>query len=172
QSLLSVTFPFTVRVTLAIGEELFGIANAAGGAAILLASLLSGRLKHFLKIKYMPHYMLLMSVAVIPIAIVTMLPPENYLLPFLLLVLGFMMIMFIFTFVNIVVMTHAQTHVPAPLVGKSIGIISSIANLATPIGQFILGGLIENLAGLQFALYFGIALITLALAAVARKAIV
>jgi MFS family permease len=160
QSMLSVTLPYTIRITFAMREEFFGFANAAIGAAILLASLVAGKLKNFMKVKYLPYYIAILSIGTIPVALSVMLSPEGGIFPFLLLTSGFMLLMFTFTILNILVMTHAQTHVSAQMVGKTIGIISSISNIPAPIGQFTLGRLIERLADTQFVLYLAIALLT------------
>jgi MFS family permease len=170
QSMLSVTLPYTIRISFAMREEFFGFANAAIGAAILIASLLAGKLKKFMQIKYMPHYIAILGIGTIPVALSVMLSPAGGIIPYLLLTSGFMLCMFIFTLLNILVMTHAQTHVPAQMVGKTVGIIFSIANIPAPVGQFTLGILIERLADTQFFLYLTIALLTFILGIVVKVA--
>jgi MFS family permease len=168
QSMLSVTLPYTIRIGFAMSEQFFGFANAGIGAAILLASLLAGKLKNFLKIKYLSYYIVILAIATIPVAISVLISPENIIIPFILLTGGFMLLMFTFTLLNILVMTHAQTQVPAHMVGKTIGILFSISNIPAPIGQFTLGRLIESLGDAQFIIYFSIAVMTLIIGVVVK----
>ena len=172
QAMMSVTFPYMIRVTFEMNEELFGFANAAVGAAMLLGSFISGRVKNYTQTKNIPNFMFVMAGSAIPIAISAALPSENSIAPFLLLTGGFMLIMFIFTSLNIMIMTHTQTHTPKHMVGKSVGIILGIANLTAPIGQLSLGRLIEWLADAQFVIYLVVAVITFALGVIAKKRLI
>ncbi|MCL2573685.1 MAG: MFS transporter [Defluviitaleaceae bacterium] len=168
QAMFSVAFPYMIRITFGMSEQFMGFANAATGAAILIGSLMAGKLKKYLKLNRLHLFIASMALAVIPIATSTLLPETSGILPFLVFVSGFMLIMFTFTLVDISVMTYTQANVPTHLVGKAIAIFVSIANLSAPVGQLLLGWLIENLAGTHFVLYMSIAVFTLLLAVVAR----
>ena len=169
QPMLSVTFPFTIRVALGMSEEFFGFANAGIGASILLGSFVAGKLKNFMKIKHLAYYIAILGVATVPVPLSMLLPLENSLAPYLLLTSGFMLIMFIVTLVNVLVMTYIQTHVAVQMVGKAVGITFGMANISAPIGQLILGRLIEGLADAQFVIYLLIALLTFALGVTIKK---
>jgi len=169
QAMLSVAFPYMVRIGFGMSEQSVGMANATLGAAILIASLVAGRLRNHLRLSRLPYFIAAIGVAVTPIAISTLLPLDNVLLPFLIFVVGFMFIMFTFTLVDISVMTYTQSNVPPHLVGKAIAIFISIANLSAPIGQFVLGFLLENLSEGRFALFISIAALTVLLAIFARR---
>ena len=169
QAMLSVAFPYTVRIGFGMSEEIVGFANATIGAAILIGSLVAGRLKNYLGIKRLPYFIIAIGLSVAPIAISMLLPASSGVLPLLMFIASFMLIMFVFTLVDISVMTYTQANVPPHLVGKAVAIFISIANLSAPIGQFVLGFLIENLGDWQFLLYLAIAALTVLLGVVAKK---
>ena len=169
QALLTVTFPFMIRVHLGMSEQLFGVANAAIGASILIASFAAGKLKRFMQVKYLPKFFAVQAAATVPIALAMPLSAAGSLAPYLLLVFGFMAILFIFTFINILAMTYMQTNVPPSMMGKTIGLVTSIVSLPAPAGQFAMGLLIENLGEAQFALYLAIAAAVLILGLMSRK---
>ena len=168
QAMLSVTFPYMIRITFGMSEEFFGLANAAIGASMLIASLVSGKLKKYMEMQNLPYFVAIVGIASVPIAISALIPPSG-LMPFLLLTTGFVMSMFVLTLTNILVMTYAQIHVPAHMVGKAIAIVITIANVAVPVGQLAMGLLIENLADTQFALYLSIAALTFLLGLASKK---
>ena len=168
QALLSVAFPYMIRITFAMSEQAFGFANAAIGFSILIASLLSGRLKNYMRMEHLPYYVSIMGIISAPIAISVIMGAGN-IMPFIVMTASFMAIMFIFTLINILVLTYTQIHVPKQMVGKAIAMVITIANLSAPIGQFVMGLFIENLAGGQFALYMGIAIFTCVLGLAARR---
>jgi len=172
QAMLSVAFPYMVRISFGMSEQSVGMANAAIGAAILVGSLVAGRLRNYLKIDRLPYFIAAIGLAVTPIAISVLLPAGSGILPMLLFVASFMIIMFTFTLIDIAVMTYAQANVPVHLVGKAVAIFMSIANLSAPIGQFVLGLLIENLGDVQFVLYIAIAVLTVFLGFIAKKHLV
>ena len=169
QALLSVTFPFMIRVYLGMSEQLFGFANAAIGASILIGSFAAGRLKRYMHMRYMPRFFVIQAAATVPIAMAMLASWAGALAPYLLLTFGFMVIMFTFTLINILAMTHMQTHVPPQMIGKVIGLVSSIVSLPAPAGQFAMGLVIEHLGQAQFVLYLSIVAIVLALSLVAKK---
>ena len=168
----AIALPYMMRVTFVMGEQAIGFANAAIGSSVLLSSLLAGRLKKFMTMKYLAHIVAIVGIFVIPIAISAMFSPStntNGILPILLLVGGFMLISFMLTLTNILVATYAQTHVPSHMIGKVIAIVITIANFSAPIGQFIMGFLIGGLGDAQFALYIAIAVLTFLLGIASRK---
>ena len=169
QPMLSIAFPYTIRITFGMSEELFGFANAAIGAAMLTGSLLAGRLKRYMQIRHLAYYIAIIGIATVPIAIIMIMPSQNSILPFLLLVANFMFIMIAFTLVNILITTYTQANAPKHIVGKAIAIFISIANLSVPIGQFVMGSLIENLTDAQFVLYLAIAALTVLLGVASKR---
>jgi len=169
QAMLSVAFPYMVRIGFGMTEQFVGIANASIGAAILIGSLVAGRVRKYLNINRLPYFIAAVGVAVTPIAISTLLPADYGFLPFLVFLAGFMFIMFAFTLIDISVMTYTQANVPPHLVGKAVAIFMSIANLSAPFGQLVLGLLIENLGDWQFMLYLAIAALTVLLAVVSKR---
>jgi len=167
QAMLSVAFPYMIRITFAMSEEAFGFANAAIGVAVLSGSLLSGKIKKYLELKHLPYYLAAIGVVTTPIALSLMLPGGIF--PPLLMIASFVLIMFIFTLINILVMAFTQIHVPAQMLGKTIAIILSIANLLAPVGLFALGWLLENMGDVQYVLYFGIGLFMVVLGVVVKR---
>ncbi|MCL1997460.1 MAG: MFS transporter [Turicibacter sp.] len=169
QAVMTVTFPYVIRVSLGMSEELFGFSNTAVGASSLLASLMAGRLKKILEIKSLPKFMFIMAVLLI-FVVVSVLEINTY-VAYISITVGKMSIMFLFTLINITVLSHVQRAVPADMVGKTIAIISALANMAVPAGQMVLGRLITPLdgLGLHFVLYVMISVFTLFLAGVSRK---
>ena len=172
QAMMSVAFPYMLRISFGLGEQTIGIANALLGLAVLTGSLAAGRLKKHMKINRLPYFIGTIGLSTTPIAVSVLLPTGNVAVPFLIFIASFMLIMFVFTLVDISVMTYAQSNVPAHLVGKAIAIFLSIAQLSAPIGQFALGFMIENLADGQFVLYLAIAALTVLLGFVSRKTLV
>jgi len=169
QAMLSVAFPYTVRISFGMSEQFVGMANASIGAAVLIGSLVAGRLRNYLKIDRLHYFIMAVGLSVTPIAISILLPTSGPALPLILFIASFMLIMFAFTLIDIAVMTYAQSNVPPHLVGKAVAIFVSIANLSAPIGQFVLGLLIENLGDGQFILYLAIAALTVLLGIVSKK---
>jgi len=169
QAMLSITYPYMVRVTFGLSELHFGAGNAAIGAATLIGSLVAGKLRKYLQIHHMFIYIGIIGIATIPITLSAALPIGDAIIPYFLLVAGFMAIMFCFTMTNIMIMSYTQTNVPIHIVGKVMALIMTIANMSTPAGQFVMGLLIEGLAEWQFILYAVIVVITLGLAMMAKK---
>lgn len=169
QSMLTIAFPYMIRVGLDKSEMFFGIGNAAVGLAILTASIMAGRLKKYMRLDNMGNLIMAIGLSTILVSIAAMPMAGNTMLPFVLLTTGFSLTMGSFTFVNIMIMTHVQSNVPAHLIGKVVAIVISIANASAPIGQYLLGLLIDGLAGYQFVLYGAIAAITVALGLLSKK---
>ncbi|MCL2202876.1 MAG: MFS transporter [Defluviitaleaceae bacterium] len=169
QSMLAVAFPYMLRITFAMSEASFGFANAGIGVAVLAGSLISGKIKKYMEIKHLPYYIALIGAFTAPIALSMLLPMEGTPFPPLLMISSFMLIMFIFTLINVLIMAYTQIHVPSHMVGKTIALILSIVNLSAPVGLFLLGWLLENMADAQFIIYFAIALFTLTLGLVAKR---
>jgi len=170
QSMLSIAFPYMIRITFAMGEEAFGFANAAIGIAVLTGSIVSGKIKKYLEIRHLPYYFVAVGVVTVPIAISLMLPPVS-IFPPLIMIASFMLIMFVFALIQILVMAYTQIHVPEQMIGKTIAIILSIANLTAPVGLFALGWLLENMIGVQFIVYLAVALFTLLLGMAAKRVV-
>jgi MFS family permease len=169
QAMVSVAFPYMIRIGFGMSEQFVGLANASIGAAILIGSLTAGRLKNYLKINRIPYFIAALGVAVTPIAVSTLISTYNNILPFSIFVISFMLIMFTFTLIDISVMTYTQANVPPHLVGKAIAILISIANLSAPVGQLVLGLLIENLGDGQFIIYLAITALTVLLGFTAKR---
>jgi len=167
QAMLSVAFPYMIRITFAMSEEAFGFANAAIGFAVLTGSVFSSKIKKYMKLKHLPYYLAAVGIATMPISLSLVL--LNGIFPPLLMISSFMLIMFIFTLINILVMTYTQIHVPAQMVGKTIAIILSIANLSAPIGLFMLGWLLENMVSVQYIIYLSVALFAFLLGVVSKR---
>ena len=159
-AMFSVAFPYTLRVVFSVREELFGFASASIGAAMLVGSLLSGKLKKFLKLNYMPFYISLLGIISLPISLSMLLPPENYMTAFIVFTAGFVLVSPVFSLINILIFIHIQTNVPSQMVGKAISTVVFIAQFAIPVGSFIMGLTLEILVGAQFFLYISIALLT------------
>ena len=168
-SILSVAAPYLIRVYFAMSEQFLAIANMGIGLSVLCASLLAGRLKRFLTLRYLPSYICVIAVTTIPIALAVLPGGSAVLLPFFLLVISCMCIIFLFSLFDIGIITHIQTNVPADMVGKVAAMLGAIANLFTPVGQLFLGVLIESLGEMQFVLYLGISLFVFVIGFVARR---
>jgi len=165
QALLSVAFPYLIRVTFAMSEEAFGLANAALGASILLASLLAGPLKRFVSVRHMPYYIIGMGICTVSVALSVM---GSSGILFFTMVGSFCLIMFIFTFVNILVLTYTQTQVPPDMVGKTVAINISLITLSAPIGLFMMGILLDRFQGAMFIVFFGISMFTIVLGVISK----
>ncbi len=123
----------------------------------------TGKLQKWVQIKYLPRWLGILGIVSLPLGIAVLpnlINSDNNLLPYFIFTLGFMFVMFIFSIINILAMVSVQEKVPSHLVGKVIAIMMSIAGLATPIGQFALGGLLETFSNLLFILFFAISILT------------
>lgn len=158
QAMVAVSFPYIMRVTFALPEEQIGIASAAIGISALLASIFAGILKKIMEIRYLAFYVAAIGGAVVPIAVGASFTAAAV-LPIVLLVGGFMAIMFILTLTNILVITYSQINVPPEMLGKVIAILTTFANFTAPMGQMTMGQMLENLPGAQFAIYGGVAVL-------------
>lgn len=173
-SAFSVAMPYVIRIIFEMSEEHFGFAQAGIGAAMLLGSVAvgTGKLGSWLHIKRIPKLLGILGIVSLPLAVAVLpnlINNENNLLPYILFTLGFMLIMFIFSIINILAMVSVQEKVPSHLVGKVMAIMMSIVSLATPIGQFLLGFLLETFASQLFILFFVISILTFLIGIIAKR---
>ncbi|MCL2604637.1 MAG: MFS transporter [Defluviitaleaceae bacterium] len=169
QAMLSVVLPYMVRITFGMNEEVFGFINASIGLVVIVGSLLSGKLKKYMEIKHLPYYFMLIGIVTVPIMVSVMLPSTINMLPPLLMVSGFMLIMFVFTISNILVMAYMQTHVPQDMIGKTSASFLTIVNVSAPIGLIVIGWLLESLVNFQYLIYMSVAIFTIMLGIVTKK---
>ena len=161
QALTAISYTYMMRVTFALPEEQIGFASATIGISGLLASIFAGRLKKIMEIKFLAFYVAAIGFAIVPIAIAASFTQAG-IVPVVLLVGGFMIISFVLTLTNILVITYTQINVPADMIGKVVSILSALVNLTAPLGQLTMGQLIEYLPDAQFILYGGIAIVLFA----------
>jgi MFS family permease len=169
QAMLSVGFPYAMRITFSMGEEFFGFANAAIGVAVLAGSIMSGKIRHYMEIKYLPYYFILIGLVTLPVGFSVTLPLGNRFFSAVVMVFGFVLIMFIFTLAKILLTTYTQTEVPPHMVGKTIAGIFTIIDISTPVGLLVLGRLIEISTAVQHNTYMAIAMFTVLLGYAAKK---
>ena len=168
QAMLAIAFPYMIRITFAMGDEVFGFANAAIGVAVLVGGFAAGKMKNSMQIKHLPAYIFLIGLVTVPIGVSLLLSREG-IMPFLMMVGGFMLIMFVFTLVNILVMAYTQANVPEQMVGKATAIFVSLAISSAPVGLMLFGWVLEGLGDRQFVLYLVVAGVTVVMGLVARK---
>ena len=161
QGLSAISYTYMMRITFALPEEQIGIGSALIGFAGLVASIFAGKLKKIMEVKYLAFYVAAIGIAIIPIAIAASFTFAA-IISIPLLVGGFMIIMFVLTLTNILVITYTQINVPADMIGKVTAILSAMVNLSAPMGQLTMGRLIENLPNAQFAIYGGFAVFLIA----------
>lgn len=168
---LSVTFPYIIRINLGMSEELYGVSQAIVTMGMILAGLLAGKLKSWLCLNYFYKWMYALGglVLVLSVSVYTPFFPNSKLIPFWIFNIVFMMIMLIASLLNITIMTSIQESIPEHLLGKVFALIVTITNLLIPIGQFILGIITEALSNQIFILFIGVSIVTMIVAIVTKN---
>jgi hypothetical protein len=169
QAMLSVALPYLVRITFAMREEAFGFVNAAIGVVVIAGSLASGKLKRIMEFRHLPYYFIVIGFVTLPIMASVLLPQAKGIAPPLLMLSGFVLIMFAFTISNILVMAHIQTHVPPQMLGKTSASFLTIVNVSAPLGLMAMGRVLESLANVQYVIYLSVAVFAVLLGVVTKR---
>lgn len=173
-SAFTVAMPYVIRIVFGMSEEFFAFTQSGIGVAMILGSIIVGleRMQKWLGIKNIPMWIGLIGVISLSLG-VSLLPwlinDENNLGAYLVFTAGFILLMCIFAIVSIIIMVTVQGKVPIHLVGKIISIIMAVGGLATPLGQLILGFLLEIFAGQLYVIFFGISILTILIGLVVGK---
>jgi len=168
--ILAVALPYIVRIEFQASDALFGVSQAVVVLGMLVGAMLSGKLKAYLKIEFISKWLLLMGILSFLLAASVYAPffAGSTLIPFWIFNVTLMLIMVIITFGNITVMSLVQEQVPGHLLGKVLALVITIANLVTPIGQYLFGVLM-GIVSMTSLLFIAIALLTMGVAMVAKK---
>ena len=168
--IMAIALPFIMRVQFGASDTMFGVSQALPGIGMLLGGMLSGVFKKWLDVKHFSKLILLIAplTAVLAVSVHSPLFGGATILPFWLFNLAMMLIMVIFVFLNITVMSRIQTEVPKEYLGKIIAVFMTITSFATPIGQYILGQSMELFMGNMSILFVAIAVLTIGISMVAK----
>ena len=169
--IIAIALPYIVRVEFGASDMMFTLSQAASGVGMLLGGSLSGKFKKWLNTTYFSKLILITAALtlVLAISVHTPLFDGATLIPFLLFNLAILLIMTMFTFLNITVMSRIQKEVPNKYLGKIVALFMTIISFATPMGQYALGQSMELFAGRTSVLFVVIAVLTVGIAGVAKK---
>ena len=168
--IVTVALPYIVRIQFEASDTMFGVSQAVTALGMLLGGILSGKLKKWLQVKYFAQFTLIVSVLCLFLAVTVYTPLfASLTLPFWLFNIALMFVMVFMTFGTIIAMSYFQEEVPIKYLGKTIALVITILNIATPLSQYAFGLMMEILADTTSLLFIAIAMLMMVLAAVGRK---
>lgn len=154
-SVLTVGMPFVARVVLGVTESQFGMAQAATAISALFGAIVAGhpKVKPYLQPKYVIHWTFLSGVLSLPLGI-SMLGALNISneFRFFIFTAGLFLAMAVFTIFNIIKMAAIQQNAPKDMVGKATALTMAFTVLPIPIGQRIMGELLDRVVAGQLQL--------------------
>ena len=169
--IISVAAPYIIRIEFAASEGLFGLSQAMFGVGMLLGSMLIGKVKPWLRIDYFFKWLLAIS------GVCLMLVGSLYVfqltglfhLSFWLFNIGIMLMAVIITFISVTSMSRIQGEAPSHLLGKIFGILMTINQFTPPIGQLVVGQVLEIFSDYKPLLFIGIATIFILISVITKK---
>ena len=169
--IFGVAFPYIIRIEFGASDIMFGIAQGFAALGMLAGSLLSGKVKKWLKVEYFSSWILGMSILCLFLGFAVYSPLffGSTFVPFWLFNVGMLLIMVIVAFGNIIVMANVQEQAPAHLLGKVVALVLLIANITPPIGNYLFGWAMETLAERVFILFIVVAATTFITALIGKK---
>lgn len=148
-SLIIIGLPIIVSEHLgfsqAIGNQLYGYAQASLAAGGLLGGLLCSTMLKKLEIRHAPLLIFLCTLTLLPIGGVLIAGLQG-IIPYLVITLSCAIMMMLATLLMIQLMTYMQLITPPTLIGKVTALVSCLAMCAHPLGQLIYGVLFQNFA--------------------------
>ena len=143
-ALLAVGLPYILNVTLKVGSQYYGFAQATLAVGSIVGALLSGIASKKVKMKESYLFLFAACLGLLPIAIggyLTQMPMVAYVI----IIVGEVICIMFSTLFNIFAITFVQTHTPNELMGKIIAFVVAIATCAYPLGQAMYGVLFDVL---------------------------
>ena len=168
--IMAIALPFIMRVQFGASDTMFGVSQALPGIGMLLGGMLSGVFKKWLDVKHFSKLILMIAslATVLAVSVHTPFFGGATVLPFWLFNLAIMLIMVIFVFLNITVMSRIQTEVPKEYLGKIIAVFMTITSFATPIGQYVFGQSMALFMSNMSMLFVTIAVLTVGISVIAK----
>ena len=143
-ALLAVGLPYILNVTLKVGSQYYGFAQAALAVGSIAGALLSGIVSKKVKMKQSYIFLVVTCLGLVPIAIgscLTQMPMAAYII----IIIGEVICIMFSTLFNIFAITFVQTCTPNALMGKILAFVVAIATCAFPLGQAMYGMLFDVL---------------------------
>jgi len=168
--IVTVAMPYIVRIQFEASDTMFGVSQAMTAFGMLVGGILSGSLKKWLQFKYFARLVMLASALCLLLAVTVHIPLfSGVTLPFWLFNILLMLVMILITFGSIIAMAFIQEQVPDKYLGKTVALVITILNIATPVSQSVFGMLMEIFTDTTSLLFIAIGVMMMGLAGVARK---
>ena len=143
-ALLTVGLPYIINVTLKLGSQYYGFAQAALAVGSIVGALLSGLVSKKVIMKESYIFLFMACIGLFPIAIGSSLT-QVPMLAYAIIILGEVICITCATLFNVFGQTFVQAHTPNELMGKILAFIVAIATCAYPLGQAMYGILFDVL---------------------------
>lgn len=142
-ALLGVGLPYIINITLKLGSQYYGFAQAALAIGSIIGAILSGVISKKVTISKSYLFLFIACLGILPIALGSYLV-EVPLVAYAMIIIGEMICIMFATLFNIFAQTFLQTHTPNELMGKIMAFVTAIATCAYPLGQAMYGVLFDG----------------------------
>ena len=164
-----VGLPYIIKVMLKMPDTYFGFTQAGMSLSIIFSAMTIGLLKD--KVNKSTVYLWIIACASVfgLMAFGTSGIISSRLVQYLISSLSAVLVMFTLTVISIFITTTIQKDTPKALLGKVMAIQSAIVTCASPIGQTVMGYLVDTFADKISVLLLGVGVLTVVTAFIAKK---
>lgn len=174
--LFLVGIPYIVKVLMNMDDQYFGYTQGGISLSMIMAAAAIGWIAGKLKVSNL--YMCFLGCGIIFIPMAGAIYPtflsagDVPFLEYIVFSLCAMLIMFVITLVNIFFTTLLQQQTPNALLGKVMAILLTISTCAVPIGQIVMGTLMDQFTDRLYILVLAIGFITIMISIIMKKLLV
>lgn len=144
-AMLQVGLPYIIKIQLGLSSQLYGFAESSLAIGMIIGSLYAANNAGKLKIQISHKYLLLGSLAMVPIGL-GILTEINAYLAYGLIVLSLLAGMSFIAVFNVIAQAFMQEQTPTHLLGKVSSYVMTLTMCAIPAGQALYGLCFENFA--------------------------
>lgn len=162
--------PVIVTQILGLPNQFMGFAEGALALGGLTGGILVGVLANRLHLRQAPVFIMVASLALVPVAVVLG-ASMDVMAAYALLLAGLFVCMACASMFSIQAISFIQLETPGHLVGKVIALAMALANCAQPVGQLVYGALFDALRGDLVPVALGTAAISLFIAGLTYRAL-
>ncbi|MCI8624081.1 MAG: MFS transporter [Provencibacterium sp.] len=142
-AMLTIGLPFAVRISLGLGDRLYGFAQAAPAIGTILGGILAGSVCRSVRFRRSHLLLLASAAALLPMAI-TLTNVLEWRVSYLALLLSVAVCLCFTTIFNVVAQTYLQRQTPPQLLGRVASFVTVLCMCASPVGQAAYGLLFEK----------------------------
>ena len=173
--LFLVGIPYIIKIIMGMDDKYFGFTQGGISLSMIFAAVVVGLISSKLRINNLYLWFVGAGVLLVPmsLSIYPMFLERDGLdfVQYVVFSLCTMLIMFVITIINIFIMTTLQQQTPNIMLGKVMAILTAVSTCAVPVGQIIFGSLIDGFAMNAYALILIIAIITIIVGLITKKAL-